>query len=204
MKISISLTNTWLKNVHRSETPTDACHFGDLQIGRDTVRRRMDSSRGTGHFGCGVYFLSKESADKIISREAVHSKRPMEYIDLNGLKLLRPKDTQKAYELHDLLRNVCRLSETGNWPDIKAVDDREHPDHKLWFRIYLDSISFFRSRKFLEVVKLEIIREQKLPAWDIRSIQTRVIQRMGYQGIDVRHTDLDNTSYGSVIFATID
>lgn len=35
---------------------------------------------------------------------------------------------------------------------------------------------------------------------EIRSASTRFMQRMGYQGVDVRGTPYDNTEYGSVIY----
>lgn len=50
----------------------------------------------------------------------------------------------------------------------------------------------------------EIHNETKDIPWTKRTTEdsaaTRFMKRLGYEGVDVRHTDLDNTTYGSVIY----
>ena len=61
MKIHIILNRICVSsNIKESIKPTDAVHYGDLGIARDTTRRRMDGGRSTGYFGTGTYFLSSD------------------------------------------------------------------------------------------------------------------------------------------------
>lgn len=206
-KRKFSLPDVSLVNVKKSEKETDAVHFGDLNVGWDTTRINMSGGRSTGHFGTGVYFVSKDVADKTLAnkdhRLNIHGKRPYHYMDLSGLNLYKATTSNRAYTLHEFLKTISWLVHTGNWPDPQARFNYRHPDNRLWHNLAMDIITLgfsFDIDKTLAIIKIELIREKKMPKSEIRSISTRVMLRLGYQGIDVRHTDMDNFQYGSVIY----
>lgn len=190
INISLSLVNS---NVKESTTPTDAVHFGDLGVGGDTMRSRMDGGRGTGFFGTGTYFLSNAKSPQTLST------RPKKYLNLDHLKLYVPKSAYQAYTLHDLLKYSLRFLESE-----EPIGNLDGDNKPLVYYIKWYSEECFNekeSKKFIEIAKDEITKERKgLPASEVRTVGTRIMQRLGYDGIDVRHTELDRGDYGSVVY----
>jgi len=171
--------------------PTDAVHYGDGGIGHDTQLRRMDGGRGTGHFGTGTYFLSgKESP---LAREG----RPAKHLDLTGLSMAKPGGS--ARQLHDALRIVNGAIIRGT--KLEFTEPR-HDGKKATFNIALAlGLHLHPEAVVRDSIQntARIFSEGKNDG--IRTPATYVMQDLGYDGIDVRGTDLDNGDYGSVIFA---
>ena len=191
MKILISTSSNWLKNIRESKIPTNAVHYGDLGIGHDTTRQRMDGGRSTGFYGTGVYFVS------VGAKAGARENRPIKYLNLSDLNLYKPSDSERALQLHKLLKLVIQLSET---------DDRywqKKETSELVTKIKQGAEIFKRNSYFSRILENECEAEYTgLPESEIRTISTRIMQKLGYDGIDVRHTNLDNMDYGSVVFAS--
>lgn len=167
-------------------------HFGDGSVGRDTTLSRMDAERGTGHFGTGVYFLSStEKGGKL------RSERPVTKIDLTGLNLAKPiaDDGQK---LHDGLREFHRAVLKGNTLDFS---DPQHAGSKSLFDINAALGSSKHSKAEIASAMKQVEELFSKGENDkARTPATYLMQVLGYDGIDVRGSRLDNTAYGSVVF----
>lgn len=169
-------------------------HYGDLGHGRDTVLGRM-AGRSTGHFGTGVYFLGKPS------QNTGRDDRPVKEIDLSKFHLAKPKGSDGAKQLHDGLKKI-------NWA--VHAEDKEEVDRlirKAAFEIWLALLPSKSDEQLKEIISKEVTEAKKdyeHVAHEnnyVDTASTRVMKKLGYDGVDVRDTNFDNTDYGSVIYA---
>jgi hypothetical protein len=175
-------------------------HYGDGGIAHDTKRSRMTGGRSTGHFGTGTYFLGTV---KGASQGAMDTRanRPVKSLNLDNLNLFKARDTQSARNLHMGLREVNDLAKNKVPLDFESPIS---PAHKALFNLSLE-LGFSKKSKIEEAIKAEVAAERNgLPDSEIRSASTRVMQRLGYDGVDVRKTGLDNEDFGSVIYPKAD
>lgn len=161
-------------------------HRGDL--GKAENRWRMNSGRGTGHFGTGTYFTGKPL-------DNWNTQRPQHKVNFDNYKLFKPKDDEQGFDLHQSL---------------KAINNGYQDDRLEEAIVKLSTILGIDQNK----VRQEIKRINNADTYDWSSdpenralqtqwdsLSTQFIKTFGYQGIDVRHLpNLDNTSYGSVIY----
>lgn len=161
-------------------------HAGDGGISRDTTFKRMGASRSTGHFGTGVYFCG--SPDKITGRQD----RPILKIDLSGLKLAKPSS---PLTLHEALKNFNKLIYNElklEWGEPRFLSERILSALRLELWISKDNIK----HAMIKIYSLFLNKEHD----EFKSPSTYLMQELGYDGIDVRFTNADNTMYGSVIY----
>lgn len=87
-----------------------AITFGDLDFAKKTDTRDMMHGRGTGHFGTGFYFVSKDGPYGIDENGKLkydyNPSRPVYEIDLDNYKLYRPRNNEVAYKLHDAFKVI--------------------------------------------------------------------------------------------------
>jgi hypothetical protein len=172
-----------------TDEDTGAYHFGDGGVGADTTLRRMSGGRSTGHFGTGTYFLGNKQ--KANSRSA----RPMLNIDLRGKKLAKPSDPQN---LHDGLRIINREIIQGNPISFaNASDEGRKARGKINLELGLRKHTEKEIQSAIEKVEA-MFRENRNDGF--RTPSTYLMQELGYDGIDVRGTELDNGDYGSVLY----
>lgn len=79
-------------------------HWGDLNYGKKADTRDRMGGRGTGHFGTGFYFVSKDNYGDM--NYDYDEARPIFEIDLNPYNLFKPRTNDEAYRLHDGLKDV--------------------------------------------------------------------------------------------------
>ena len=177
----------------------NAVHLGDGGIARDTMRHRMDGGRSTGHFGTGVYFLSDAAArDSNEAANPVSGRYGRSYINLDteGHNLAKPGNPKT---LHDGLREINRLAGNDN-PIEFGMDHISSQAEKAAFNLAIE-LGMRRRPEIEAAIKAEVAAERAgLPDSEHRTAGTRVMQRLGYDGVDVRGTPYDNTEYGSVIY----
>lgn len=99
--------------------------------------------------------------------------------------------------------------------------DLQHPDDGGWYNNWkrpLAKVSSFYDGLDLWAIRLNTSKDKLLDAmreakrqsdslplgsdkrYTADSASTLLMKKLGYEGVDVRHTDLDNTTYGSVIY----
>jgi hypothetical protein len=173
-------------------------HSGDLGYGTDTVLGRMAGSRGTGHFGTGVYFVGKP-----ISREG----RPTKIADLSQYNLFKPSFPSSAEGVHNALKLVNRaVGRDLSDEDQKSQYDNDIDEAAMYLDILLRT-SFTRPeiKKVIESSVTEA-RKERTPEiihtdTYIDSASTRVMKKLGFDGVDVRGLEgFDNTEYGTVVY----
>ena len=177
-----------------------AYHSGDLGYGSDTTLGRMVGGRNTGHFGTGVYFVSNPENISNLLRE----NRPIESVDLSGYHLLRPSIEFEAETLHEGLKKINSL--TSNDIDLNSLEAQQEI-RKAAYNVYLATDRSSSEGEINRAIK-EAIQEARLllPRYRfesnyVDSASTRVIKKLGYEGIDVRHLPMyDNTTFGTVVY----
>jgi len=174
-------------------------HYGDLGIGWDTTRKHMSGGRGTGHFGTGVYFLGKP-----LNKGGFYGSRPEHRIDFSKFKLFKPSDPR---EFHKALKIINQLvgNDESLATEIFGKVIFSSPVHKAAFILWVMNPCGPSEKELEKIItdEIEKEREGKLSSGEIRTAPTRIMQRLGYDGIDVRGTELDNTDYGSVIYPKV-
>ena len=184
----IKLKNILFLNEDQRSSNNIGYHRGDGGVASDTTFKRMDAGRSTGHFGTGTYFCG--TPDKISGR----SDRPLLKLDLSNLNLAKPDDPIK---LHNALREFNKLvyRQTPIKWDILA--DAHHVSFAL--RIELGFGKFSDDDIKQAIIKIyNLFKTRKND--NFKSPSTYLMQELGYDGIDVRFTEADNTYYGSVIY----
>jgi len=184
--------------------PNTAIHYGDL--GKSESLLSMESSRGTGHFGTGTYFLGSEKSAGAVGYA---EDRPSYKVDFNEYNLYEPETAQEGMELHDFLRDLNRYAFQGEF----ATDEMSLSESR--YKPYQDELFEAKDKLFPDMSDEEFMRELN----DLRgyvqaheglstdeqsqldSPSTRFMKTLGYEGIDVRNFDrLDTTEFGSVIY----
>jgi hypothetical protein len=173
-------------------------HSGDLGYGTDTVLGRMAGSRSTGHFGTGVYFVGKP-----ISREG----RPTKIADLSQYNLFKPSFPSSAEGVHNALKLVNRA--VGR--DLSDEDQKSQYDNDIdEAAMYLDILlrTSFTRPEIKKVIESSVAEARKERTPEIihtdayiDSASTRVMKKLGFDGVDVRGLEgFDNTEYGTVVY----
>jgi hypothetical protein len=169
-------------------------HAGDGQYARDTVLGRM-AGRGTGHFGTGVYMYSSKQKIKASSR----ANRPIIKIDLSKYTLATPRDAEYAQLLHDGLRMV------NDFPTRER--DIRQAAINIWMGTLYSHIKGETVEDIYQVIQ-DAVKEAQAEYEQVAhtnayvdSASTRVMKRLGYDGIDVRHIpEFDTGEYGTVVY----
>lgn len=87
------------------ETPQNVgYHAGDLGKA-ETFFNMATSSRGTGHFGTGTYFVGDKA---LIGEGTGYAARPKHTIDFDGYHLYKPESSEQGMEVHEALRQLNR------------------------------------------------------------------------------------------------
>lgn len=173
-------------------------HSGDLGYGTDTVLGRMDGGRSTGHFGTGVYFVGNP-----ISREG----RPTKIADLSQYNLFKPSFPSSAHNVHNALKFVNRSVGL----DLSDEDQKDEYNKNIDLAaMYLDLElrTPFSRPEIKKVIESSIASAKKERTPEIihtdeyiDSASTRVMKKLGFDGVDVRGLKgLDNTEYGTVVY----
>lgn len=171
---------------------TGAYHYGDLGIADDTKYSRMSASRGTGHFGTGTYFLGEKSAG---GKYGGRSDRPIVNVNLEGLNLAKPKDPMR---LHDALKLVNKMVYREEKPQFS--EERFDGNRALFGLNYELGFSKHSKEEIQKAIEDTYNEFASGENDGFRSPSTVVMQKLGYDGIDVRGTKADNTDYGSVVY----
>jgi len=176
----------------------NAYHSGDLGYGKDTVLGRM-SGRSTGHFGTGVYFVGNPQKLKTVIRD----ERPTEKVSFDGFNLATPRNNDNAQRLHDGLRQVNQLV-TADLQTKEADEKIKRAASDIWFAVGAGKFSEEQIQQAIRKALAEaapLYEEVSYTSKYVESASTRVMKKLGFDGIDVRGlSEFDNTTYGSVIY----
>jgi len=187
-----------------------------------------DGGRGTGHFGTGFYFFgSKEQAEKYGKGKDREGKdRVTHIVDFSMYKLAKGthelhnllkyvNDSAVGYQKDDdnLRHAIKRVLNYFNFDmglepeykskfnirnqrDYDALTPDELKQYELDTNRYLEIKTINRDK--LKNIEDDIINY--IHNNHDESPSTVLMKYIGYEGIDVRGTDLDNAVYGSVIY----
>lgn len=182
---------------------------GDLVKKAENLWKMSSTDRSTGHFGTGYYFFGKKED----AEGYEENKRGVNKINLDNYNLA--KGTK---ELHNLLKRVNEISSKTQETDIKnAVKGvmeylglfpekpkmSENPTDAEF-----DALREYDKKNDQLVAPIAAAIQKQIPNKDnvntlgenADSLSTVLMKSLGYEGIDSRGTELDNSRYGSVIY----
>ena len=112
-------------------------HWGDLDKGIKADKRSIMGGRGTGHFGTGFYFVSKDNyLNKDEFKYDYDTNRPVYELDSSSYKLFTPKSNSEAYALHDALKEINRSYDLIDTPLYDSDDLRRELDDVEYDAVY--------------------------------------------------------------------
>lgn len=185
---------------------------GDLVNKAERKSMFSNTKRSTGHFGTGFYFFGNPDDAKEYGKNT--GNRGVSVINLDGYNLAKGN-----YKLHDLLSHVNHFSsddylshsiksvldyfdklkkETNNYRHVRNVNGYNNlsDEDKIGYDNEMnDNLVILSYNKNLVD---DII--DKIHSNNYESPSTTLMKYIGFDGIDVRGTDLDNSKYGSVIY----
>lgn len=159
------------------------------------------NSRGTGHFGTGVYFFGNKNSAGF---EGYASEgRPVHRINLSEYNLFTPELESEAGDLHNFLGHINKYiaDPEANSSRLQDIHRMSRLELGLLFEdITSDPETYIDS--FLDNF-LEVKEDATMAQWkNMESASTALMKSLGYEGIDVRHMNrYDTSEFGSVIYS---
>ena len=154
---------------------------------------RMNSGRSTGHFGTGFYFFSDEQR----AVEYARGEREVSQLNIADYNLARA-----TKGLHDVLKDINNTREARD--GMSGADYRFNSyDFVRVGSVTGDTVTEEQSVTMRDKAQAMYDKQKALPVEQFRgkdSISTIVMKAMGYEGVNAVGTDLDNSTYGTVIY----
>lgn len=163
----------------------------------ETLRSRgWNFQSKVGYLGTGYYFYGdRKTAEQ--DREFLNrSHRPIEELDLNSFKMFRAEDPVKFYDLLKSLTREIGLYASSGEP-LEEEDFREAMEEII--QIIQGEMSLpLTESKIKEIITgfIKDVQERR----DGPLLSNRLLEPLGFQGIDNTDTPLDNYGVGSLLF----
>lgn len=158
----------------------------------ETNGRFYGSSRGTGYFGTGHYFVDAATKHEL-DTDSSYSKLPYTSVDISKYDNLFKANTDAiASKLHDFLENLTKYtqgSDTFNTSELFEQFEKVFGDTVMDMKEFdtrLDRLKTFMSNSNLDDRS--------------DSVSTQFMKSLGYGGVDTRGTKYADTRYGTVIY----
>lgn len=199
-KASDSATNAVIQNEKKKQeaykaTAKDVIYHAGIisKLNKaETNGRFYGSSRGTGYFGTGHYFVDSAHKHELDSNSS-YSNLPYTSIDISKYdNLFKAHDDETARKLHDFLENLTRYTQGR---DRYSASELFSQAEEL-FKDKLMEIKEFESK--LEELKTFMSNSSLDDRSD--SVSTQFMKSLGYGGVDTRGTKYADTRYGISIY----
>lgn len=199
-KISDSSTSTIVQNEKKKQesykATSDAVVYHAGVISKlnkaETNGRFYGSSRGTGYFGTGHYFVDSKKKHELDNNSS-YSKLPYTSVDISKYdNLFKATTDEIAGKLHSFLENLTRFTQ-GN--DRFNIDELFSQFRNVFTDTTMD-IKDFGDK--MEQLKSFMSNSNLSDRSD--SVSTQFMKSLGYGGVDTRGTKYADTRYGTVIY----
>ncbi len=199
-KISDSSTSTIVQNEKKKQeaykATSDAVVYHAGVISKlnkaETNGRFYGSSRGTGYFGTGHYFVDSKTKHELDNNSS-YSKLPYTSVDISKYDNLFKATTDKiAGKLHNFLENLTRFTQGSDRLNIEELFSQ----FKNVFTNTTMDIKDFGDK--MEQLKSFMSNSSLDDRSD--SVSTQFMKSLGYGGVDTRGTKYADTRYGTVIY----
>jgi hypothetical protein len=169
---------------------------GEIRVAES--QGRMTTQRHTGHFGTGIYFASSRKAVGADRRQNMSTDGAVHAIDLTDASLFKPRDRERALEIHDFFDELNLLAHGTRKASKQGIDEDV-------FELGLDTSALTMLGSQAEKLWRKAVADAKADIeagnGDAETAGTRLMKALGYDGIDTRHIpELDNTEFGSVLY----
>ena len=152
-------------------------------------------SRSTGAFGTGIYFIINQDD---FFKKWHNNERQLYEIDLTKYNLIRG-----TYELHKWLNDSELV--LANWAVLNSPKKME--DRRLWSTFQSVKMNSYYSKELFDKIYKQIQgvcifdgEYDNNRHKDADSIPTYIVKALGYEGVKPANEQMDNTSYGGVIY----
>ena len=150
------------------------------------------SSRNTGFFGTGHYFVDSATKHELTSNKRL-AEMPFTSVDISKYENLFKANTDEiAGRLHDFLANLTRYTQGSDSFNIGQLFSQ----FESVFGEAVMDIKDFESK--LEQLKSYMQNSSINDRGD--SVSTQFMKSLGYEGVDTRGTKYADTRYGTVIY----
>lgn len=199
-KISDSSTSTIVQNEKKKQeaykATSDAVVYHAGVISKlnkaETNGRFYGSSRGTGYFGTGHYFVDSKTKHELDNNSS-YSKLPYTSVDISKYdNLFKATTDEVASKLHNFLENLTRFTQGSDRFNI----DELFSQFKNVFTDTTMDIKDFGDK--MEQLKTFMSNSNISDRSD--SVSTQFMKSLGYGGVDTRGTKYADTRYGTVIY----
>lgn len=199
-KISDSSTSTIVQNEKKKQeaykATSDAVVYHAGVISKlnkaETNGRFYGSSRGTGYFGTGHYFVDSKTKHELDNNSS-YSKLPYTSVDISKYdNLFKATTDEIASKLHNFLENITRFTQGSDRFNI----DELFSQFKNVFTDTTMDIKDFGDK--MEQLKAFMSNSNLSDRSD--SVSTQFMKSLGYGGVDTRGTKYADTRYGTVIY----
>jgi hypothetical protein len=185
---------------------------GDLINKAERKSMFSNTKRSTGHFGTGFYFFGNEDDAKEYGR--ITANRGVSVINLDGYNLAKgnhklhdllsdvnnsSSDSDLEYSIESVLRYFGKLKkESSKYHHIKNINNynKLSDEDKVAYHNEMDdniNVSIENRNMVNDIINKIHLNNDDSPS-------TTLMKYIGFDGVDVRGTDLDNAQYGSVIY----
>ena len=199
-KISDSSTSTIVQNEKKKQeaykATSDAVVYHAGVISKlnkaETNGRFYGSSRGTGYFGTGHYFVDSKTKHELDNNSS-YSKLPYTSVDISKYdNLFKATTDEIAGKLHSFLENLTRFtqgSDSFNIDELFSQFKNVFTDTTMDIKDFGDKMEQLKS--FMSNSNLSDRSD---------SVSTQFMKSLGYGGVDTRGTKYADTRYGTVIY----
>lgn len=199
-KISDSSTSTIVQNEKKKQeaykATSDAVVYHAGVISKlnkaETNGRFYGSSRGTGYFGTGHYFVDSNTKHELDNNSS-YSKLPYTSVDISKYdNLFKATTDEIAGKLHSFLENLTRFtqgSDSFNINELFSQFKNVFTDTTMDIKDFGDKMEQLKS--FMSNSNLSDRSD---------SVSTQFMKSLGYGGVDTRGTKYADTRYGTVIY----
>lgn len=177
------------------KTKTQMVYRAGNLVDKAEPAAKMRGRRSTGHFGTGFYFFSDE-------KRAIEYAKP-DNREVSQLNIADYNLARATKGLHEVLKDINNASDASeaHW---SGGDYRFIPYTFVRVGSVLgEFVTEEQAREMADRAQKIFDKQRSIPVERYRerdSISTIVMKAMGYEGVSAVDTDLDNSTYGTVIY----
>jgi hypothetical protein len=194
--IDIEILNTILESINIGDNSTDnnGYHVGPINTPSESLKSRgwYFKSR-IGYLGTGIYYFG-ELEDAISHSKSIKDNQPVFEINLDNYNLFVPTNPNLFYDyMKEITYGLGNLTiEDLNNPEIKDSIDEI-------VKVIIDDLNILIEEDKLKEILVSFVKDVNNRV-DGPLLSNRLLQPLGYEGIDNRKGNLDNYGVGSVLF----
>jgi hypothetical protein len=192
--LGVTLPN---KEIIKEEASKFGYKIGEFNDPSETLAsRNFNFNSRVGYLGTGYYFYGDEETAKS-DKSFLNRKEEIKQIDLSKYKLYRAPNPEIFYdEMKNITRELGLYASSGEKANEKEYNDALDEIYD----ILKNELNLPLNKEKTSEIITKFIEDIRTKT-DGPLLSNRILQPLGYEGIDNTGTNLDNYGVGSVIFS---